>query len=285
MNRRVTVFLCCGMVLFVLSQLAFQLFHVNLPVASPIAVLFLSACLGTFIYLDTDLRQRNKELAEARESMQVRAEEERQRIAEDLHDETLPALSSVARMADRLAEQMDDNAVPVQMREKLDFAVVEMRRVINDLHPSVLETMGFKPALENLVVMLSRESNIECNFTDGDGIDEYDLSSFTKLQLYRIVQEALNNVQKHSGAKLVELSIAQKNGTLIIAVIDNGKGIDKRTIRRDSHGLLNIRQRAQLIGAQVEWKKPDSFTTGTELKLKIATESEKLGEIHDHINR
>ena len=93
------------------------------------------------------------------------------------------------------------------------------------------------------------------NFTDGDGIDEYDLSSFTKLQLYRIVQEALNNVQKHSGAKLVELSIAQKNGTLIIAVIDNGKGIDKRTIRRDSHGLLNIRQRAQLIGAQVEWRK------------------------------
>jgi two-component system NarL family sensor kinase len=177
-------------------------------------------------------------------------------------------------MADRLAEELDNNPVPVQMREKLDFAVVEMRRVINDLHPSVLETMGFKPALENLVVMLSRESGIDCHFTDADGSDDYDLSSFTKLQLYRIVQEALNNVQKHSGAKLVELSIAQKSGTLIIAVIDNGKGIDRRTIRRDSHGLLNIRQRAQLIGAQVEWKKPDTFTTGTELRLKIAIESE-----------
>jgi signal transduction histidine kinase len=282
MNRRVTVFLCTGMVLFVVSQIAFQLFQVNIPVASPIAVLFLSACLGTFIYLDTDLRLRNKELAEARESMQVRAEEERQRIAEDLHDETLPALSSVARMADRLAEELTDNQVPVQMREKLDFAVVEMRRVINDLHPSVLETMGFKPALENLAVMLSRETGIESNFNDGDGHDDYDFSNFTKLQLYRIVQEALNNVQKHSAAKLVELSIGEKNGSLIISVADNGKGIDRKLIRKDSHGLLNIRQRAQLINAQVEWRKPEKFNTGTELRLKIAIETEHTGEGHEH---
>lgn len=285
MSRRVSVFLCTGMTLFVLSQIAFQMFHLNLPVASPIAVLFLTACLGTFIYLDTDLRLRNKELAEARESMQVRAEEERQRIAEDLHDETLPALSSVARMADRLVEQLDDNPVPIQMREKLDFAVAEMRRVINDLHPSVLETMGFKPALENLAVMLTRETGIESNFSDGDGRDDYELNNFTKLQLYRIVQEALNNVHKHSGAKLVEVSIGEKNGNLIISVADNGKGIDRKLVRKDSHGLLNIRQRAQLIGAQVDWRKPESFPTGTELRLKIAIETERTGEANDHFNR
>ncbi|HEY9777272.1 MAG TPA: CHASE2 domain-containing protein [Planktothrix sp.] len=276
MSRRVTAFLVSGMVLFCLSQLAFQLFRLNIPVASPIAVLFLGACLGTFIYLDTDLRQRNRELAEARESMQVRAEEERQRIAEDLHDETLPALSSVARMADRLASELSDNPVPTQMREKLDHAVVEMRRVINDLHPSVLETMGFKPALENLAVMLTRETGIESNFSDGDGHDDYKLNNFTRLQLYRIVQEALNNVQKHSGAKLVEVSIGQTNGDLIISVADDGKGIDPRLIRRDSHGLLNIRQRAQLIGANVEWAKPEKFHTGTELRLKITIEPEQI---------
>lgn len=275
MSQRATAFLCTSMGIFFLSQLAFQPFHLNLPAASPIAVLFLSTCLGTFIYLDTDLRQRNKELAEARESMQVRAEEERQRIAEDLHDETLPALSSVARMADRLAEQLSDNPVPAQMREKLDLAVGEMRRVINDLHPSVLETMGFKPALENLAVMLSRETGIESTFTDGDGNDDYDLNNFTKLQLYRIVQEALNNVQKHSQAKLVDVSIGKTEHNLIISVADNGKGIDTRAIRRDSHGLLNIRQRAQLIGAQVEWKKPEKYATGTELRLKITIEPDK----------
>jgi two-component system NarL family sensor kinase len=257
------------MVLVGLAQLLFQMFHLDIPVASPLAVLTLGFIVGTFIHLDTDLRLRNRELAQARESMQVRAEEERQRIAEDLHDETLPALSSVARMADRLSQEMSDNPVPALMRTKLDHAVAEMRRVINDLHPSVLETMGFKPALENLVAILSQDTGIKSQFEDGDGRSDYNLADFTKLQLYRIVQEALNNVQKHSAATSVELNIREKDGLILIDVVDNGKGINLKAIRRDAHGLLNIRQRAQLIGAQVEWKKPEKYPTGTEMRLKI----------------
>jgi signal transduction histidine kinase len=261
--------------LIVAAQIAFQQFHQAIPVVPPLAVLILGFTLGTFIYLDTDLRQRNRELAQARESMQVRAEEERQRIAEDLHDETLPALSSVARMADKLSQDLDGNPVPGEMRQKLDTAVTEMRRVINDLHPSVLETMGFKPAMENLLSMLERETDISGEFCDLDKMSDYSLTNFTKLQLYRIVQEAFNNVQKHAQASQVELAIGQSNGDLLISVIDNGKGIDAKTIRKDSHGLLNIRQRAQLIGAQVEWKKPTKFANGTEIRVKIAVQEEQ----------
>lgn len=269
LGLRTAAYLCTSMGLVLVAQIGFQLFHLAIAIAAPIAVLTIGFSLGTFIYLDTDLRQRNRELAQARESMQVRAEEERQRIAEDLHDETLPALSSVARMADKLSQELSDNPVPGLMREKLDLAVVEMRRVINDLHPSVLETMGFKPALENLVAILARETGMESNFQDGDGRTEYNMTNFTKLQLYRIVQEGLNNVQKHSEATIVELNIRENDGFLFIELADNGKGINLKAIRRDAHGLLNIRQRAQLIGAQVEWKKPEKFPTGTELRLKI----------------
>ncbi|MBX9947876.1 MAG: CHASE2 domain-containing protein [Candidatus Obscuribacterales bacterium] len=269
LSTRTATYLTSGMVLVGTAQILFEGFHMALPVVPPLAVLTLGFSLGTFIYLDTDLRQRNKELAQARESMQVRAEEERQRIAEDLHDETLPALSAVARMADKLSNDLDDNPVPRQMREKLDQAVIEMRRVINDLHPSVLETMGFKSALENLLSILTRDHEIEGNFLDGDGHDDYQITNFTKLQLYRIVQEALNNVGKHSKASVVELKIEKVEHQLMIAVTDNGRGIDPKLIRKDSHGLLNIRQRAQLIGAQVEWKKPVKFPSGTELSLKI----------------
>ena len=67
---------------------------------------------GSFIHLDANLQERNKELAQARKSMQVRSEEERQRIAEDLHDETLPALSQVARLADQLSLELVDNPIP-----------------------------------------------------------------------------------------------------------------------------------------------------------------------------
>ncbi|HEY9785196.1 MAG TPA: ATP-binding protein, partial [Candidatus Obscuribacterales bacterium] len=276
LGLRTATYLSASMVLVATAQLLFEGFHLAMPVVPPLAVLTLGFILGTFIYLDTDLRQRNRELAQARESMQLRAEEERQRIAEDLHDETLPALSSVARMADRLAQDLVDNPVPMEMRTKLDEAVIEMRRVINDLHPSVLETMGFKPALENLLSILTRETGMEGNFVDGDGKDDYPIPSFTKLQLYRIVQEALNNVQKHSKASHVELSISKAEGHLRISVADNGKGIDPKLIRKDSHGLLNIRQRAQLIGAQVEWKRPVKFSSGTELSLKI-----NMGEDHN----
>ncbi|MBX3072672.1 CHASE2 domain-containing protein [Candidatus Obscuribacterales bacterium] len=270
MGTRTTSFLCTSMVIVATTEVLFITSFIYVPIVPLLAVIMLAFIFGTLIYLDTDLRLRNKELAEAREAMQVRAEEERQRIAEDLHDETLPALSSVARMADKLSTELQDNPVPQEMRMKLDQAVVEMRRVINDLHPSVLETMGFKPALENLLVALERDMNIETSFKDGDQQDDYGLTQMTRLQLYRIVQEGLNNIQKHSHANEVELSIGLQEGHLVIKVTDNGRGIDPSKIRADSHGLLNIRQRAQLIGANVEWSKPVVYETGCELTLKIA---------------
>jgi signal transduction histidine kinase len=270
LGKRTFAFGSAALTLIIAGQEFFSFFHLAIPIVPPLAVLTLGFILGSFIHLDTDLRQRNLELAEARESMQVRAEEERQRIAEDLHDETLPALSAVARMADKLSSELQDNPVPQEMRRKLDSAVTEMRRVINDLHPSVLETMGFKPALENLLSMLTHDMEVNTEFEDLDDSDEdYDLSDFTRLQLYRIAQEALNNIQKHSKATRVKLVIGAKNNYLNINVVDNGTGIDPKLIRPDSHGLLNIRQRAQLIDATVDWKSPQIFPTGTDFRVRI----------------
>lgn len=210
LSQRSFGFLVSVICLFCLAQVLFQIFHLIIPIASPLAVLILSLILATFIHLDTDLRIRNRELAKARESMQVRAEAERQRIAEDLHDETLPTLSAVARMADQLNRELGNNPIPAQMRERLDFTATEMRRVINDLHPSVLETMGFQPALENLLTMLAHNSPIETFFIGDDSFVEKDISKFCQLQLYRIVQECLNNIDKHAKASIVILNIAQK---------------------------------------------------------------------------
>jgi len=76
-------------------------------------------------------------------------------------------------------------------------------------------------------------------------------------------------VQKHAQAKNVEVAIGAEDGHLAISVIDNGRGIDPSRIRKDSHGLLNIRQRAQLLGAQVAWNKPEKYTSGTEFQVRI----------------
>ncbi len=271
LGRRALFMVCGGLLLVLIAQLSFMLGRVALPVVAPLAMLISGFIFGTVIYLDTDLRQRNRELAAAREHMQVRAEEERKRIAEDLHDETLPALSAVARMIDELfvVDDINKSTVPERMRQRLDATIQEMRRVINDLHPSVLETMGFVPALENLAVILSRDTNIEYSFVDRNEQDDYEITDFSKLQLYRIVQEALNNVGKHAKGTQVEVRIQTHDSNLEITISDDGKGINPRLVRKDSHGLLNIRHRAQLIGATVEWKKAEVFETGTQLKVSM----------------
>lgn len=268
LGKRTLSTLLSGVLLMLLAQFSFQYWHVLLPVVAPMVIIISGFILGTVIFLDTGLRQRNKELAAAREMMQVRAEEERKRIAEDLHDETLPALSSIARMVDDMTSEYGQSPAPRMMRERLDSTIQEMRRVINDLHPSVLETMGFVPALENLVHILERESKISCKFSSDPEIGEDEISHFAKLQVYRIVQEVLNNIAKHSSADTGEISIVKEGSDYLkIAIIDNGKGIDPKLIRPDSHGLLNIRNRANLIGASVSWKKPESYRNGTEFVL------------------
>jgi two-component system, NarL family, sensor histidine kinase DegS len=280
MGKRAMVTLLSGILLAVLAQFSFQYWHVLLPVVAPLVIIVTGFILGTVIFLDTGLRQRNRELAAARVMMQVRAEEERKRIAEDLHDETLPALSSIARMVDDMTSTYGESNAPRQMRERLDGTIQEMRRVINDLHPSVLETMGFVSALENLVHILERELRISCKFSADPQIKEDDVPVFAKLQLYRIVQEVLNNVRKHSGADATELSLSKEGESLRIVVVDNGKGINPKAIRPDSHGLLNIRHRAALIGASVDWLKPGNYRNGTEFVLLMNTvHSVREGEL------
>lgn len=301
MRKRIILFLGTGTFLVIACQIAFQAFFLAPPVVPLLAVTLSAFILGTLIFLDSDLRLRNKELADARQAMQARAEEERKRIAEDLHDETLPALSTVARLADRIALEVPESELPKQMRTQLDDALSEMRRVINDLHPSVLETMGFLPALENLLNIAASDSNIETRYLNNTASSLH-LNEFTQLQLYRIVQEALNNVKKHACASIVELAISENEGKLEISVADNGKGLSEDLLKRqasrkdlstgdltagesrgqspgqspgnlpgsspvNSHGLLNIRQRAQLIGATINLGKPDHFASGLQVTV------------------
>lgn len=300
-----------AVVVILFSQLCFSAFNTVVPLASTLTILGFDFILATVIFLDTDLRQTNMELALAQQSLQIKAEEERKRIAEDLHDETLPALSSVARMADKLSGQLNDIGgaisgetldLPKQIRSKLDRAASDMRRVINDLHPSVLETMGFVPAIENLTRTDLKSLNINCTLDNQTDQDDFDFSAFVNLQLYRIVQESLNNIVKHANANEVTITISKANGKLTISVADNGSGIasdllsgvsglriegegnsaQKKAVKLSSgktklgRGLNNISYRARLIGATVSYRVPSKYQTGTELLLVYPIEAKRI---------
>lgn len=244
---------------------SFQVFKFIIPLGGPAIVLCCCYLCGTLIHLETEKIERNRELAV---DLQMQAEQERQRIAKDLHDESLPSLSRVMRLADQLQKTYGDDPVPQQIRENLEGTIAEMRRVINDLHPSVLDELGLQPALQHLGSQLARSSGIDV--TVNVAASEPSLSSFQQLCIYRIAQEAFTNIEKHAQATIAHVDLSSNAKALRLTIADNGSGTVPRS-KPDSHGLRNIAHRAKLMGAKVEWTKPDCFPAGTMLILQVPT--------------
>jgi signal transduction histidine kinase/ligand-binding sensor domain-containing protein len=188
----------------------------------------------------------NVALSETRLQLVQETENERRRIARDLHDQTLADLRRLLLQA------------PTH-RDEVESISTEVRRICEDLSPSVLANVGLAPALEwaleESVRHLSPESPCQATFVCADGVaDRLTLDPAAEIQIYRIVQEALSNVIRHARAREVRLSLTLANdGALEIAVEDDGHGFDARTVAR-GHGLDNMRTRASLVGAAVEWR-------------------------------
>jgi two-component system, NarL family, sensor kinase len=149
-----------------------------------------------------------------------------------------------------------------------------MRRVINDLHPATLEQFGLASAIEHLTSDFGRASGIKISFHDT--VAPMELSKFQQLCIFRIVQEALNNVEKHAGASEVEVALENQDGFIVVRVADNGNGSISQ--KPGSYGLQNIAHRAGLIGALVDWMPPAKYSSGTMLvlRLPIPEQSEPL---------
>ncbi len=196
------------------------------------------------------------------------AEEERRRIARDLHDQTLSDLSAILRSLQELKQDGCNDEVE-EIENKLRAAINNLRDVMDDLHPQTLDVLGLNAALQSHIEAHQRESNgrIESNYYASTAAEDLRLDKGVQLQLYRIVIEAIHNVYKHSNASRYEVNYDYANGKLILSVEDNGKGftLDENNLGR---GLHNIRERARVIGAKVVWK-PSRFSSGTRFELTL----------------
>ena len=172
---------------------------------------------------------------------------ERRRIAAELHDGIGQNLSFLANTIKRLYRKKGI-AIPDSVNEAAREAVDEVRSISHQLHPHLLDKLGLVAAIEAIAQRTQQQSGIRCIVT----IDEsaLSLSADTELHLYRIAQEALNNVAKHSNATQVELSLGKINGKTQFTVVDNGQG---RTNNQDTSGLglQSISERAKLLGGDV----------------------------------
>lgn len=181
-------------------------------------------------------------------------EDERRHIARELHDELGQSLSTLKM---ELASLAADASTAGQagriaaMLAMLDEAVASVRRLATDLRPAMLDDLGLNAAIE----WLARESGRRLGVGIRLRLDRCDppIGSAASIAVYRMAQEALNNVARHAEADEVCIDMRCEGGELVLAVQDNGVGFaEPQLCRPGSHGLMGIRERALTHGGRVE---------------------------------
>jgi signal transduction histidine kinase/ligand-binding sensor domain-containing protein len=206
----------------------------------------------------------NRRLAETRMQLASETEAERRRIARDLHDQTLADLRRLMLLTDDMPAPASAGGAtqinPAALRDEIETISTEIRRICEDLSPSVLANVGLGPALEwalaEAVAHMPAERRFEYQFLCDDHLeDKAPMPSAMQIQVYRIVQEAISNVCRHSGARRVRLLVSVQEHELAIRLEDDGSSFDLKGSRaKTGRGLTNIRSRASLIDAQVGWE-------------------------------
>jgi signal transduction histidine kinase len=228
----------------------------------------------------------NHELADARLRLANEAETERSRIARDLHDQTLADLRRLLLLTDKLpveGKENGDHATldPAIFRLEIESVSNEIRRICEDLSPSVLENVGLAAALEwalaDAVAHLPESCKFEYEFACEEDLEErIRLAPGVRMQIYRIVQEAISNICRHASAHRVRLEVTLTNeNELILKLSDDGSGFDQRDKKAGrGRGLANIRARASLIEADVSWSR--NTQGGTVFTLRKANIASRL---------
>jgi PAS domain S-box-containing protein len=198
------------------------------------------------------------------------AEQERARWARELHDETLQSLAVLRmRLASALREESPDDLHETGQEavEQIDDEIVKLRRLITELRPASLDTIGLEAALHALAEQhqLASSIRIDCHFELPREAEERP-APLLETAVYRLVQEALNNVSKHSMAERAELRVLKSETSIVIEISDDGVGFDPNIVH-EGFGLVGMRERASLLGGTLRIESTRDL--GTRIRSEI----------------
>jgi PAS domain S-box-containing protein len=206
------------------------------------------------------LKEANKQLKQYGYRITQVQEEERKRIAFELHDDTAQYLGILKMQLNALTQS--EKIQSPEVREKLQYlekdadrAFNDVRRYSHELRPSVLDHMGLRASIEQTAEDLNKLNQFKVEIEVKGR--EPELSEEVKLGFFRIAQEALNNVRKHAKAEKAIINLEFQKKQMILKIVDNGIGFDtkearNRSSKKGSLGLLSMRERAGLIGASLK---------------------------------
>jgi PAS domain S-box-containing protein len=226
---------------------------------------------------DEIVRQSRRELQLLTGRLISAQEEERRRLARELHDDFSQALAVLAIDAGKLERQ--GHALPDGIRQmlgKLKDQIVRLSSGIHglsrQLHPSILDDLGLVDAIRSECLHVSKREGVPVEFTPGTVPDV--LPREVSLCLYRVTQEGLRNIAKHARARHAEISLGQDNGGLRLIIQDDGLGFDPAQLRRKAGlGLASMRERVRMLEAELlVYSEPGR---GTRLEVSIPLERTK----------
>jgi signal transduction histidine kinase len=197
-------------------------------------------------------------------------EQEKRRMARELHDGIGQQLSSLKLGLSNLFNQMgissDDEKTKFKILEKVvDESARDVRELSHRMMPKALSELGLGAALKDSLEKSLEINNIEYNYHDETMGARY--HEQVEVNLYRVAQELINNILKHSAAQRVSIDLFRENDQLILAVKDNGTGFDPE--KDEGHGLLNIKSRLKQINATLSFEFPKEGGTETTIITPI----------------
>ena len=200
-------------------------------------------------------------------------EEERKRLAQELHDGVGQLLTGIRLQIEVLqnASYTDKEKISYQLLKELVLETIEtVRQISYDLMPSVLTDFGLVSALRLLSEKITKISGIKVRFNSGEL--PIRLSSAIEVNLYRIVQEAINNSLKYAKASVIDITLTEKKGKINLRILDDGIGFNPEELAKKAiahSGLGNMKLRAESIGSTFEISSIIGEGTVIKIELKV----------------
>lgn len=203
-------------------------------------------------------------------------EEERRRVAMDIHDGPAQSMSNVVLKAEICEKLIDVDIARAkeelkQLKDIVRNNIQDIRKIIYNLRPMSLDDLGLVPTLQRYMISFREDTGIKVNFRNKGVFDK--IKPVVSLAVFRIVQEAMNNINKHADARNVCVDLEFYNMELKIYIYDDGKGFDTEEIRSRTnemdrgYGLFSIQERIELLGGDFELvSRPGK---GTRLNISI----------------
>lgn len=224
-----------------------------------------------------------KLLRQLTQRMDAMMEEERTRIAREIHDELGHLLTALKYDIELLINEPDISIEVVKselgiMMSMIDSLIDSVRKIATELRPGILDHLGLFPAIEWQIRQFRLRTKICCVFTLSEVDVAFDKNETTII--YRIFQEILTNITRHSNAKHVKISLTKIEGDFVLKVMDNGVGFQLDDNKTNSLGLIGMQERALSIGGELQIESTPGKGTTITLKLPKVNVNYALDEIY-----